>query len=207
MRKVEGMKAVVAMLKHETNTFSPVATPLARFGSDGPLHGSAAREAYMGTRTAIGAFIELCERQGIDYSIALAADARPSGPTSAATYETLCDSICNAIPQDCDMLMLDLHGAMVAANTDDGEGTLLKRIRHLHPDLPIGVALDMHANVTITMVENCTVLSGYRTYPHVDLYETGMRVGIMLLDAVTGKSRPVMAYETVPLMAHTLCMG
>lgn len=30
------MRIVAAMLKHETNTFLPVPTPLERFGSDGP---------------------------------------------------------------------------------------------------------------------------------------------------------------------------
>ena len=34
------MRLLIAMMKHETNTFSPVPTPLARFG---PLHGDAIR--------------------------------------------------------------------------------------------------------------------------------------------------------------------
>lgn len=201
------MKAVIAMLKHETNTFSPVPTPLERFGKAGPYYGEAARAAYAGTRTAMGAYIQLCEEQCIEYKTALAADARPSGPLTASAYQTLCDVIVDEVRAGCDIVLLDLHGAMVAECTEDGEGTLLKRLRALKHDLPIAVALDMHANMTADIVENSTVIAGYRTYPHTDHHQTGMRAGRMLLDSLSGKIRPLMAWGQLPLMAHTLCMG
>jgi microcystin degradation protein MlrC len=44
------MRLLIAMMKHETNTFSPVPTPLARFGNGpGPLYGEAAIRAFRGT--------------------------------------------------------------------------------------------------------------------------------------------------------------
>lgn len=201
------MKAVVAMLKHETNTFSPVPTPLSRFGPDGPRYGEAALQAMRGTRTCMGAFIDLCEAAGIEVATPVAADARPSGPASAEVFEALCEPIVRAVEQGCDLVMLDLHGAMVTEMTDDGEGTLLKRLRDIRPDLPIAVALDMHANLTAEMVENCTVLAGYRTYPHVDHHETGTRAGKTLLDAIQRGVAPRMAWGRLPSLAHTLRMG
>ena len=66
---------------------------------------------------------------------------------------------------------------MVTAGFDDGEGELLRRFREAAPDLPIAVALDYHTNLSATIVENATVICGYRTYPHIDMYETGMRAG------------------------------
>ena len=58
------MKLVIAQMKHETNTYSPVPTPLARFAVGGgtPPEGDAARAAYRGTGSAIAAFIDLAER-------------------------------------------------------------------------------------------------------------------------------------------------
>ena len=60
----------------------------------------------------------------------IAGNAAPSGPVEASAYAAMCDAICDAISQGCDVCFLDLHGAMVAETTDDGEGALLARIRH-----------------------------------------------------------------------------
>jgi microcystin degradation protein MlrC len=43
--------------------------------------------------------------------------------------------------------------------------------------VPIAIALDFHTNLSRTMVDNATVITGYRTYPHVDTAETGLRPG------------------------------
>lgn len=201
------MKAVIAMLKHETNTFSPVPTPLERFGKKGPYYGSDARKAFLGTRTAMGAFMRICEENGISYDTPLAADARPSSRAPSEVYQALCDPICRAVENGCDIVLLDLHGAMAAECTDDGEGTLLKRLRAIKPGLPIAVALDMHANITSDIIENSTVIAGYRSYPHTDQYETGWRAARIALDAVAGKINPVMVWGQPPVLAHTLCMG
>ena len=77
------MRLLLAMMKHETNTFSPVLTDLARFsraGGPAPDSGSAAIAAYRGTGTVTGAYIEIAEREGAEFELAIAADAWPSGP-------------------------------------------------------------------------------------------------------------------------------
>jgi microcystin degradation protein MlrC len=96
---------------------------------------------------------------------------------------------------------------MVAETTPDGEGTLLEKIRALAPDLPIAVTCDLHANLTEKMVANSTALIGYKTYPHVDMEVVGEQVGRILLRALKGEIRPVMAWDRRPLLAQTLRMG
>lgn len=201
------MKIVAASFKHETNTFSPVPTPLAAFGYDGPLLDEAAHRGMRGTRTPIGAFIDLAERVGAQLATPIAADANPSGPVDPAAYRFACDRICAAVERGCDLLLLDLHGAMVVADTtDDGEGTLLARIRAVAPNLPIGVALDLHGNITETMVRNCDAIVGYKTYPHVDMYEAGDHVGRIMLRKLAGLAKPAMVWGNVPILAQTLRM-
>ncbi len=102
----------------------------------------------------------------------------------------------------CDALFLDLHGAMVTQQHDDGEGELLSRIRAVAPDLPIAVALDFHTNLSAAMVDNATVICGYRTYPHIDMYETGERAGRTLLRALAGEVDPVMVWHSLPVLTH-----
>src|SRR5215470_19019130 len=91
------MRLLIAMMKHETNTFSPVPTPLARFGNGpGPLYGEAAARAYRGTGTGLGAYLDLAEREGAEIVLSVAAGAPPSGPVENAAYAEITDTICNA---------------------------------------------------------------------------------------------------------------
>ncbi len=201
------MRILIAMMKHETNTFSPIPADLKRFEDWGVHFGDAARQAYEGTAMPMGAYIELAKSIGADIVTPVGAEAMPSGLVTAEAYNKLSDAILDEVRNGVDAAMLDLHGAMVSEVTPDGEGTLLERIREIDPDLPIAVTLDLHCNLTDKMMQNCTTLIGYKTYPHVDMYEVGMQIGQALLDSMDGKINPVMSWGNVPLLSQTLCQG
>jgi microcystin degradation protein MlrC len=194
-------KIVVAMMMHETNTFSPVPTPLASFR---PLSGQAAIEEFRDTNTQLGGFLDVAREANAEITVPIAAGAHPSGYVEEAAYEDMCDAIVGAIRNGCDAAFLALHGAMVAEHVDDGEGELLRRIRAVAPRLPIAVGLDFHSHMTARMVENATVIAGYRTYPHIDMGETGQRAGRTLVRALNGEVEPVMVWGSRPMMTSTL---
>jgi len=200
------MRLLIAQMKHETNTFSPVPTPLARFsrGAARPYEGEDIRAAFKGTGTAIGAYLELAERAGATMILPVAGNAAPSGPVERAAFEYMAGRIVEAAAQGCDAILLDLHGAMVPEGLDDGEGELLARIRRVAPQVPIGIALDMHTNLFPAMVENATVIAGYQTYPHVDMYDTGMRAGRPIFALLEGKAQPAMAFGHRPMLPHVM---
>jgi microcystin degradation protein MlrC len=112
--------------------------------------------------------------------------------------------IVEAVARGCDAVLLDLHGAMVTRAHDDGEGELLARIRKVAPQVPIGVALDMHTNLFPAMAELADVIAGYQTYPHVDMYETGIRAAAPIFSFLSEKSKPVMAYGFRPMLPHVM---
>src|SRR5437867_716980 len=194
-------KIVVAMMMHETNTFSPVPTPLASFR---PLSGPAAIEEFRDTNTQLGGFLDVAKEANAEVIVPLAAGAHPSGYVEKSAYEDMCDAIVGAIRNGCDAAFLALHGAMVTEHLDDGEGELLRRVRAVAPRLPIALGLDFHAHMTAPMVENATVVAGYRTYPHVDMGETGQRAGRTLVRALDGLIQPVMVWGSRPMMTSTL---
>jgi len=200
------MRLVIAQMKHETNTFSPVPTDLARFarGRATPLEGEEIRAAFRGTGTGIGAFIELAEKAGAQVVLPVAGSAAPSGPVHTAAYEYMVQRILDAVAKGCDAVLLDLHGAMVTEKHEDGEGELLARIRKIAPAVPVGVALDMHTNLFPAMGVNATVIAGYQTYPHVDMYETGLRAGRPILAMLEGKPKPAMAWGWRPMLPHVM---
>jgi microcystin degradation protein MlrC len=197
-------KIVAARLNHETNTFSPVRTPLAAFGPDGPTFGAAAYAQAKGSRTALGAFIDAVERRGATLAVAANGTANPSGRVDAAAYERLAGAIVDSVRAGCDAILLDLHGAMVSERFDDGEGELLRRIRAIAPDTPLALALDLHGNLTQQMIDHADVIVGFKTYPHVDMYDTGVHAARLLFDWIDGGERPYVAWAQPPLLSHTL---
>jgi microcystin degradation protein MlrC len=203
------MKIVIAQMKHETNTFSPVPTRLERFagGRAQPLEGRAAIDALSGTGSASAALLDLALRAGAEVDFALAANAPPSGPVENDAFDYMTGRICEAVGKGCDAILLDLHGAMVTRSFDDGEGELLRRIRAIAPKVPIGIALDMHTNLFPAMVDQSTVIAGYQTYPHVDMYETGLRAAAPIIALLQKRSQSVMAWGTRPMLPHVMRQG
>ncbi|MDF1747265.1 MAG: M81 family metallopeptidase, partial [Alphaproteobacteria bacterium] len=201
------MRILCAMLKHETNTFSPIPTTLARFEDWGLHYGADVVRAYRDTRMPLAAYFRLAEAEGAQIVTPVAAEAMPAGLVTAEAYEHLSNLILDEVARGCDVALLDLHGAMVAEGVPDGEGTLLSKIRALAPDLPIAVTCDLHCNLTAEMVENCTALIGYKTYPHIDMYEVADQVGRIVLAAAKGEAEPVMAWGQAPLLSQTLRQG
>jgi microcystin degradation protein MlrC len=203
------MRLLIAMMKHETNTFSPVPTPLARFGNGpGPLYGEAAIRAFRGTGTGLGAYLDLAAGEGAEIVLPIAAGSPPSRPVDDAAYAHITDTICEAVARGgFDGIMLDLHGAMVTESLEDGEGQFLRWLRAIDRETPIAVSLDMHANLYDEIIANATVVTGYRTYPHIDTYETAKLAGEILLRTIRGEVKPVMAWGNAPMLPHVMRQG
>ena len=202
------LRVVIALIMHETNTFSPLSTGIRDFtdGTDAeaPPRGDEAIRCFGKTGTGFAAFLELAAARGWEIDVPVAALAIPAGTVSDAAFEQLSGLVEKAAARGCDAILLDLHGAMVTESHEDGEGELLHRLRQTAPDTPIAVALDFHANLSDRIVSNATVISGYRTYPHIDKFETGARVGQLLVRLMAGEIDPKMAWTGIPLLSAML---
>jgi microcystin degradation protein MlrC len=198
-------KFVLALIKHETNTFSPVPTPITAFGHGaGPMSGSTAIAAHRGSNQPFAAYLDIAEREGAEIVVPIVAESWPSNAATRDTFEALVRPLEDAVRAGCDALFIDLHGAMVVHGFDDAEGEILRRVRAIAPDLPIAVTLDYHTNLSPAMVANATVITGYKTYPHVDMYEVGALAATLLVRALKGEIRPMMAYRWLPLLASVM---
>lgn len=202
------MRFVTALVRHETNTFSPIATPLQAFcrgtGNDGPAYGDEAVRAFEKTNSAAAAFIDLAREQGDEIVMSVAASAVPSGTVTREAFESIARTVVESVRAGCDAVLLDLHGAMVAQGCPDAEGELLRRIREAAPGVPIAVALDFHANFSEDLIANADVIAGYCTYPHVDVYETGVRAARTLMAMLRGEAKPRILWRRLPMLTHML---
>jgi microcystin degradation protein MlrC len=202
------MRFLIAMMKHETNTFSPIPTDLQRFRNWGLYEGDAVKRAYAGTNHPLAAFLDIAAQAGAEAVTPIAAEAMPSGPVQRAAYDYLTGRILDALAEGSyDAAFLDLHGAMVAEDEVDGEGGLLERVRQIAPGLPVAVTFDMHGNMSERIIANATAINGYKSYPHTDMYAAGLQIGRVLMRALKGEIEPVIAWGTLPLLAQTLRMG
>src|SRR5215204_138980 len=180
------------MMMHETNTFSPLPTPIESFSRAGALAGPSAIKESEGTNTSLGGFIEVARKAGAEFTVPMAASAHPSGLVTRAAYEQMTTAIVDEVKKGCDAVLLALHGAMVAEHYDDGEGELLNRLRKIAPDVPIAVALDFHTQMTDAMIKGASIITGYRTYPHIDMADTARRSGRTLMRMLAGEVEPLL---------------
>lgn len=187
-------KVLVGGFKHETNTFSRLLTGLDAYRARALHLGDEIIAAYADTRTEIAAFLHACEKHGWQPVLSVVGDATPSGPVTREAFDTVAGAMLAAIDREgpVDAVLLQLHGAMVCEHTYDGEGSLLRLVRRkVGPGVPIGVTLDLHANVTSAMAHHADVIVSYRTYPHVDTYEIATECAEIIARTLAGECHPV----------------
>ena len=192
---------------HETNTFAPTKAMMADFVQGGgymPLaRGSALIEQSRGINLGIGGAVAYAEAAGWDIVPNLWAGATPAAHVCLYAYKSITNEIISGIAAAgrLDGVFLDLHGAMVAEHEDDGEGALLMRVRAaVGQDVPIAAARDLHGNITSDMVDKADVLVGFRTYPHVDMDETGYRAAAQLQAIMTRGKPYAKAFRKLPFL-------
>ncbi len=184
-------QVLIASIEHETNTFSRLPTGLNEFRQRYDHRGAAVREAFLGTKTEMGAFFRAAELYGWTLRHPVAAAATPSGKVTKEASDALSQALLAALDDEVDGILLALHGAMVTETIDDAEGDLLERIRaRIGPDIPIAITLDLHANVSDRMAALADIIIAFRTYPHVDQYERGMQAAALIERTMAGEIRP-----------------
>ena len=176
-------KIAVAGFQHETNTFAPQPTTFEIFEERGAwpelTRGESLIKRFSGLNLPISGFISACNHK---VEPILWAAAEPGGFVENDAFELITNEIVDGIiGSRPDAVYLDLHGAMVTRKYDDGEAEILRRIREAAGyDLPLAVSLDLHGNLSKSFFDLADLVTIYRTYPHVDLAETGARAADLL---------------------------
>jgi microcystin degradation protein MlrC len=191
------MRILIAGFQHETNTFAPSKADWAAFQSGAgypeSVRGSAMLERLGPTSLPLGGFIRDAQERGWTLMPSIWAAATPSAQVTEDAFERISATLLDdARRGGFDAVYLDLHGAAVAEHVDDGEGELLERLRGVvGPRMPIVASLDLHANVTERMLRHASAMTAFRTYPHVDMAETGARAAGLLAELTSAHARPL----------------
>lgn len=190
------MRVFTGSLATETNTFGPIPTGLPSYHDRGYF--PAGKHPDFPTLFAgpLWALREMAPAKGWTVIEGLVAGAQPSGTTTRHAYETLREELLSdlraAMPVD--MVLLGLHGAMVADGYDDCEGNILQRVREIvGPNVVVGAELDSHCHMTPLMQANADVMILFKEYPHTDIVERGRELVAVCGDMAEGRVKPVAA--------------
>ncbi len=197
------MRIAVGSLFQESNTFSPRPTTIESFEAVYLWRGDEMFTKLRTARIEIPGILSVLEPAGVEAIPLLATSALAGGVVTRATFEALMSELEARLKAAgrIDALLLPLHGAMAIEDEDDAESEIIERLARLLPDgTPIGVSLDLHGNVTSRMLKPGVFVIGYRDYPHIDMFETGVRLATTMLDVLAGKVAPRMAIAKLPLI-------
>lgn len=191
------MKIFIATLATETNTFAPLPTGLNAFKVKEYFRHDGSRNPPRIGNIPLIEWRRLAERDGHEVAESISTFAQPGGITLRSAYEhlrgELLEDLRAAMPVD--VVLLFLHGAMVAEGYDDCEGDTIARVREIVGPKPvIGVELDLHCHLTEEMRTKADALVVFKEYPHTDIGERAPELYDICLRAAQTGRRPVTAY-------------
>jgi microcystin degradation protein MlrC len=191
-------RLAILRFSHEGNSFNPVVTGREAFEQSEWLAGEAARAAYRGTRTEMGAAVDFLDaRAGWEGEFLRCAAAPPGGPVpDLFISEVIGEATASLAGGGWDGIYVSLHGAMLGVMRNIPDLDMLRAIRSVvGPGCPIAASFDLHANMAWEIASIIDIAVGYKTYPHVDTYETAEKALNLLARTVAGEIRPYVAIE------------
>ncbi len=199
------MRLAALGLAHETNTFSDQPADLARFQRAGIVRGPEIVQRFATSQATMAGFLDAGRSPGIEVVPLLFATTEPCGTISRDAFETIVAEMLALLRGrgPWDGVLLAQHGAAVSEEFPDADGEIAARVRALvGPRVPVGVAPDMHANLSPKLVDNVDVTVVYRTNPHLDPRQRASECAELVIGTIRGKIRPVQALEMPPLVVN-----
>lgn len=201
------MRLAIAGFGLESVTFLPEVTDIADFERLAK-RGDAVVAELRGSNTAAGGMIAAAEAGGAELTGLVYVDAGAAASASDAAYEQYTREIVEGLTGlkgRIDGLLLHLHGALATPTERRADAGVLKAIRAaMGPGFPVGVAMDLHGNLGPEVIRHATAIAGYHHSPHTDMGRTGQRAARMLIRALRGEVRPVMAIAKPGIMLPSI---
>ena len=188
------MHVFIACLSTETNTFAPMPTGLQAYKDYYYREGTACQEPATLMTESLHVWRNNAEELGWRVTESLTAIAEPAGLTPRSVYESLRDHILQDLEaaDQPSMILLQLHGAMVAEGYDDCEADLVARCRALCPSTIIGVALDLHCHINPELLDASDLLITMKEYPHDDVGDRARELWSLAVQTFEGRLKPTM---------------
>ncbi|MEM1112288.1 MAG: M81 family metallopeptidase [Pseudomonadota bacterium] len=178
----------------ETNTFVAKPTAYVDFAEhsiSGQIYLGEEVEELYSVNSGVAGCSQVAAEAGIELAPLLWCEAEPGGTVSDEAFERIMGELTGrlsaALPVD--GVYLELHGAMAVESFEDAETEIVRRVQAVvGHDIPITCSLDLHGNISPDLIHCCAGISAFRTFPHVDMRESGIRATRQLLEVMTGEA-------------------
>jgi len=190
---------------HETNTFATRPTSYDDFYQSSVLNGDQLIRYHRDAHSSLSGFLAAGEQYGCTVVPLYFAATNPSGIITADAFDRIAAEMLQMlrVQGPWDGVFLALHGAAVAENYCNADGEIVARVRAVvGPRVPIGLALDLHTNLTQKMVDAVTATVLYRSNPHLDPRIRALECAEIIVRTIRGEVQPVQALETPPLVIN-----
>ena len=199
------MRIALLGFMHETNTFSSVPATYQEFQRWGILRGEEIVREFADSHHTVAGFLEAARRFDVEVVPLYFTNTGPIGTITADAFERIVGEMLHLLERHgpWDGVFLAQHGAAVSEEYPDADGETAARVRRLvGPQVPVGMALDLHGNLSQKMVENTTVTTCYHTNPHLDPRPRALKCAELVVRTIRGEIRPVQALEQPPLVVN-----
>ncbi len=196
------MRFAVLGLSHETNTFSVVPADYAAFGMG---RGDEILERNRDSNYTIAGYMQAAEELGFELVPLMYAVTGPIGTITADAYDRLSNEMFGMLRDQgpWDGVLIANHGAAVAENHLDMDAAFTASVREIvGPDIPVGMTLDMHSNISKESIANTDCCLVWRTNPHMDPKLRGRKTAELIYRAAMGEINPVQWIEMTPMLVN-----
>ena len=196
------MRFAILGISHETNTFSPVPADYASFEAEGILRGQEIVDEFGGSEATAAGFLQAARELGFEGVPLIHARTGPIGTITKDAFDRIVGEMIDLLKENgpWDGVLLANHGAAVSEEFPDVDGEVARRVRELvGPDLPVGIALDMHGNISKEAVRYTTAMTIYRSNPHLDARERARECAEIIFRTAKGEVAPVQWLEMPPM--------
>ena len=199
------MRIPILGISHETNTFSNVPADYNQWVNTGILRGQEIIGKFADARYTISGYLQAATELGFDAVPLMYAVTGPIGTITKDAYDRLSSEMFDMLKQGApwDAVLIANHGAAVSEEFPDMDGEFCRAVREIvGPDIPVGVTLDMHANVSKAVVEHTDVCIVWRTNPHLDPKPRGRKTAELIYRSAKGEIKPTQWIEMPALLIN-----
>lgn len=199
------MRIATLGISHETNTFSRVPATYEEFEKSRVLRGQEMFDVYGESNYTVAGYLQGARELGFELVPLVHGRTGPIGTITKDAYDRLTEEMFGMLKDQgpWDAVLIANHGAAVSEEFPDMDGEFTRAVREIvGPDVPVGIVLDMHANVSKAVVANTDVCIVWRTNPHLDTRVRGRKCAELIYRTVKGEIKPVQWIETPPLVVN-----
>ncbi|MEX0761012.1 MAG: M81 family metallopeptidase [Dehalococcoidia bacterium] len=199
------MRFALLGISHETNTFSRVPADYGQFEKSEILRRDDILKRYADSQYTIAGYADMAKEHGFDLVPLSYGRTGPIGTITKDAYDRLTSEMFGMLRDEgpWDAVLISNHGAAVSEEFPDMDGEFTRAVREIvGPNVPVGITLDMHANLSKEVVANTDVCVVWRTCPHLDTRIRGRKTAELIYRAAKGEIKPVQWIEMPPMVVN-----